>query len=105
VENYLVHTRSEAYQHIEEEVFNKEAEAFLQKTISQLPPQRQKIYALCKIEGLSYEQVATKLGISPATVQDHMVKANRFIKGRLLGNGIASLAGIIGSQLLYEKFF
>ncbi len=105
VENYLAHTRSEAYQHIEEGIFNKETEVFLQKTIAQLPPQRQKVYALCKIEGMSYEQVAVMLGISTTTVQDHIVKANRFIKERMSGTQTAILVVMIVTQLLYGKFF
>jgi len=100
VENYLAHTQAEAYRHVEESVFGKEAEAFLLKTIAQLPKQRQRVYSLCKIEGMSYEQAATALGISITTVQDHIVKANRFIKARFLGDGIAVLAGIIATQLL-----
>ncbi|PPL03537.1 RNA polymerase sigma factor [Parapedobacter indicus] len=105
VENYLSHTRSEAYEHIEEGVFNKETEGFLYKTIAQLPPQRQKVYTLCKIDGMSYEQVAVLLGISTTTVQDHIVKANRFIKDRMSGTQTAILVAMIGAQLLYGKFF
>lgn len=105
VENYLLHTRSEAYDHIEADVFTKETEAYLSQTIAQLPPQRQKIYTLCKVEGMSYEQVATVLGISITTVQDHIVKANRFIKKHLSGAPVMILATLVGHQLLFRIFF
>jgi len=100
VESYLSHSRSEIYRHVEEGMFRRDAEAFLQKTIDALPPQRRKIYTLCKMQEMSYQEVAAVLGISPTTVQDHMVKAHRFIRDRLSGAGIAMLAGFICYQLL-----
>lgn len=100
VGNYLSRTRSEIYRHIEEEIFSREAEVFLQKTINELPPQRLKIYTLCKTQGMTYQEVAAVLGISPTTVQDHMVKAHRFIRDRVSGAGMSVLAGFICVQLL-----
>jgi len=105
VENYLSKTQSELYRHIEEGIFCQEAEIFIQKTISELPPQRLKIYTLCKTQGMTYQEVATVLGISATTVQDHMVKARRFIRDRVVDANIAVLAGVIGSQLFFNNFF
>jgi len=48
--------------------------------LEQLPPQRQRIFKLCKIEGKSYQEVAVNLGISRGTVRDHMFKATKSIK-------------------------
>lgn len=100
VENYLSRTQSEIYRHIEEGIFSREAEAFIQKTINELPPQRLKIYTLCKTQGMTYQEVAATLGISPTTVQDHMVKARRFIRDRVSNADMAVIAGFICSQLL-----
>lgn len=70
----------------------KETELLLQEAIGELPAQRQRIFRLCKIDGLSYRQVAEQLGISEATVRDHIVKANKFIKDRLIqGGGYSAL--------------
>ncbi len=70
----------------------KETEVLLQEAIGELPAQRQRIFRLCKIDGLSYRQIAEQLGISEATVRDHIVKANKFIKDRLLqGGGYSAL--------------
>src|SRR5262245_35346446 len=46
----------------------------LEEAIAGLPPQRRRVFTLCKIEGLSYEDAGRQLGISPSTVNDHIVK-------------------------------
>lgn len=59
-----------------QETYEKQARA----AFEQLPPVRRKVFELAKIEGLSYQQIAEQLNISPGTVSDHIVKANRFLK-------------------------
>lgn len=100
VGNYLSRNHSEIYRHIEEGIFDRETDVFLQQTIAKLPPKRRKIYTLCKIQEMSYQEVATTLGISRTTVQDHMVKAHRFIRNRLSDADIAIVAGFICFQLI-----
>ena len=53
---------------------------FALQAIENLPPQRQIIFRMCKIEGRSHEEVAERLGISKGTVRDHMLKASRYVK-------------------------
>lgn len=55
-------------------------EGILQAAITRLPPQRQKVFRLCREEGKSYEEVATELNISRHTVKEHMVLAMKSIK-------------------------
>ncbi|WP_343307816.1 RNA polymerase sigma-70 factor [Chitinophaga niabensis] len=43
--------------------------------INQLPPQRRHIFRLNKIEGLSYPEIAQRLGISEKTVKNHVYRA------------------------------
>lgn len=74
----------ESYQHIERWVDEKENKAILEKAIAQLPPKRQQIYQLRKLEGYSYDQIGEMLGISPSTVNDHIVKASKIVKEYLL---------------------
>lgn len=52
----------------------------LQSAINRLPPQRQKVFRLCREEGRTYEQVADELGISRNTVKEHMVLAMKLIR-------------------------
>ncbi|WP_140939013.1 RNA polymerase sigma factor [Sphingobacterium lumbrici] len=51
----------------------------LMRTIDKLPPQRQLVFKLCKLEGKSYAEVSELLKVSEAAVNDHITKANRFI--------------------------
>ena len=61
-------------------------EKIAQEALTQLPPQRRQVFELAKIEGLSYQQIAQKLNISPGTVSDHIVKANRFLREYVKNN-------------------
>jgi RNA polymerase sigma-70 factor (family 1) len=68
----------------EENSNTSDLEKVAQQALEQLPPQRQIIFKLCKIEGQSYKQVALNLGISDGTVRDHMFKAIKAIRRYLL---------------------
>ncbi len=80
VQDYVRQHLSEGYTHIEEELDYRESEAWLSSTIEKLPPQRKLIFKLCKVEGKSYTEVSELLGISTSTINDHIVKATKFIK-------------------------
>lgn len=53
------------------------------RIIEQLPEKRKEIFKLCREEGLSYKEIAEKLGISVKTVEDHIMHANRFLRKHL----------------------
>jgi len=80
LQEQLIKSGSELYNHLDDMIDFKESRDQLQKVISSLPPQRQKIYKLCKIEGMSYDEVALLLGVSTSTINDHIVKATKTIK-------------------------
>ncbi len=42
-----------------------------------LPPQRQLVFRLNRLDGLSYREIARKLKLSQSTVQNHMTQATR----------------------------
>ncbi|WP_276500106.1 RNA polymerase sigma factor [Terrimonas pollutisoli] len=48
--------------------------------IDQLPPTRKKVFMLSRLEGKSYEEIGTELGISRNGVKDHIVKALNFLR-------------------------
>ena len=54
--------------------------AILQKAIEGLPPQRQQVFRLCKLEGKSYKEVSELLQISVSTISDHIVKGTKYIR-------------------------
>lgn len=66
---------------VEEELNRSEEEAaMLDKAIELLPPQRQQVFRLCKLEGKTYKEVSELLNISVSTISDHIVKATKAIK-------------------------
>jgi len=83
---YLIASGTELYHHLDDLINYKDSQEQLNQAIALLPPQRQKIYSLCKIEGKSYEEVSILLGISTSTINDHMVKASRVIKSHFFGS-------------------
>jgi RNA polymerase sigma-70 factor (ECF subfamily) len=52
----------------------------LERAIEQLPPQRKKVFLLCKVQGKTYAEAASELQISHYTVKEHVTKASRFIR-------------------------
>jgi RNA polymerase sigma-70 factor (ECF subfamily) len=51
----------------------------LQSAINALPPQRQKVFRLCREQGKTYKEVAIQLNISPNTVKEHMILATKSV--------------------------
>ncbi len=72
---------SELYMHVEEDLFLKETSEMLNKAINNLPSQQKLVFTLCKLEGKSYEDASVALGISTSTINGHIVKATRSVKG------------------------
>lgn len=54
--------------------------AILNNAIEHLPVQQKKAYKLVRQEGYSYKKAAESMGISPLTVKEYLVKANRSIR-------------------------
>ena len=59
----------------------------LKTAIDALPPQRKRIFILCREEGRTYKEVSVLLKISPHTVKEHMVLATKSIKDYLTRHG------------------
>lgn len=59
---------------------HNEINTLIQTAISQLPPQRKRIFEMSRNEGLTYEAIAAQLGISRETVKVQMVKALSFLR-------------------------
>jgi RNA polymerase sigma-70 factor (family 1) len=78
--SHLSLVSTELYSNTDEATDLKDTELLLSQAIDALPAQRKKVYLLCKIEGKSYQQVSELLGISTATVRDHIVKATKTVK-------------------------
>lgn len=78
---------------------DKAYEQLLNEAVKHLPPQRQRVFQLCRIEGMSYAEVSQQLGISHNTIKQHMTEAMRFIREYLHKNGDVVLGILLFSQL------
>ena len=68
----------------DDELIYRELTELYEKALQELPPQRQKIFRLRKIEGLSNKQVAEICGISVKMVEKQMTLALNFLKQKLI---------------------
>lgn len=57
-----------------------EADRELFRVIDLLPAQRKRVFILCKLEKKSYAEVSKMLQVSEAAINDHITRANKFIK-------------------------
>jgi RNA polymerase sigma-70 factor (family 1) len=69
----------------------KEAYRMLLEGIERLTPQQKLVFTMSRLEGLSHEEIAQRLGLSKNTVKVHMVIALNFLRGWLRQLGYLSL--------------
>ncbi|TJZ61514.1 RNA polymerase sigma-70 factor [Sphingobacterium olei] len=86
VEKELAASWKEARNTTDDTIFYNEAQRILDRAINQLTPQQRKVYICCHMEGCSYEEVASRLGLSKLTVQTHMKQALRSIRQFVIQN-------------------
>lgn len=68
----------------------RETQRMIDQAVYRLPQQRKLIYTL-RQDGMSYDEIAAKLGISVNTVRNQLIAAGKFIRSFLMENGISSL--------------
>ncbi len=98
---YVIEARDEAYNHVEDHVLYNEAKQELWRAINLLPPKRREVFVLCKLEYKTYDEVGKLLQISPHTVNDHVKKANIFIKRYLTKRAEAGTVLMLFGGLLF----
>ena len=75
-----VPSNKESVNTTEEMIWAHESENLVSQAIAKLPPQQQMVFKLSKQEGLSREDIACQLHISPNTVKNHLSNAIKFIQ-------------------------
>lgn len=58
----------------------KDYQLLTEQAVAILPPQRQKIFRMSREEGLTHEEIATCLNLSPKTVNNHLTLALQSIR-------------------------
>ena len=64
----------------EETILANECHDLISRAVAKLPPQQKLVFKLSKQEGMSREDVARQLEISPNTVKNHLADALKFIR-------------------------
>jgi len=75
----------------EETILENNLAALVDEAVAQLPAQQQLIFKLSRDQGLTYEEIAIKLGISKNTVKNHLVSALKTLKVKLARHGFPTL--------------
>lgn len=68
---------------IEEELEASELSKYIETLILQLSPRCQEVFRLSREQGLTYKEIAERLGLSERTVEHHISDALKFMKKKI----------------------
>ncbi len=85
----------------EERMHLRESSALIKRALAMLPEQKQKIFSMCREEGMSHEQVALEMGLSKSRVKNIMVEILKYVKIFLAQNSV--ILGLIAGFCLFFK--
>lgn len=81
-ENFRVQSNTDVSE-VETKLMTAEYDKYFTTLISQLPQMQKQVFHFAKIDGLSHNEIATRLNISPLTVKTHIARAMEKIKKSL----------------------
>ena len=61
-------------------IFSDEIQQILNETLEKMPQKTRRIFFLNRFEGLSYNEIALKMDVSPKTIEFHISKALRALR-------------------------
>lgn len=71
---------------VEQQMIRKSEYDQLKDAIEKLSPKCRKVFILRKLEGLSYNEISQKMGISKAAVEQHVVRGLKACRFELIRN-------------------
>ncbi len=82
IDNYTAFARNQTLDYIssDEIVIARETELLIQIAVSRMPDQRRRVFVMSREEGLSNDEIATRLDISKHTVDNHLAAAKKTLK-------------------------
>jgi RNA polymerase sigma-70 factor (ECF subfamily) len=81
-ENHLNFFTKPSESPADEYLLFQETQEIIETILNGLPPKRKEIFLLQKVDGLSRQEIADKLGISVITVDHQLFKANKYVKDK-----------------------
>src|SRR5690606_42037212 len=91
----LLSVSQQTYERSEKEIDIKDNKKLLYDLLDILPPKRNHIFILCKIEGKTYEDVSQILNVSHNTINDHIYKANLTLKKYCIDKNVLASAALL----------
>ncbi|WP_343692906.1 sigma-70 family RNA polymerase sigma factor [Chitinophaga sp.] len=86
---------------IEESLDQSEAKQLLDAALNKLTPRQREVYIMHKIDGLSYQEISSRLNISASAINHHIQEANKQLRNILRSNYIYLFAVLI--PIFFEK--
>lgn len=87
---------------VDEEIAFNELKGSLEKALDKLTPTQKQIFNLSRFEGLSHQEIACKLSISPNTVKNHMVAALKSLRLYLQENQYLGIVIFLGYEFIFD---
>jgi len=75
-------------------IIYKEYTTMLEEVLDELPPRQKEVFQLSRLNGLTHDEIATRLNISNKTVRNHLFEALQYIRARINTDSI-TLMGIL----------
>lgn len=69
-----------------------ELKTLLDQIYSSLPPVRQKVFVMSRLQGLSNPEIASQLNTSTSNIENHLNKALNYIREKLKGHEVVYVA-------------
>lgn len=86
---------------IEESLNQSEAKELLHAALNKLTPRQREVYTMHKIDGLSYQEISSRLNISASAINHHIQEANKQLRNILKSNYIYLIAVLV--PVFFEK--
>lgn len=96
----LTLTQQNWHTDVEDRLLQKETQRTYTTAYMRLPEKQQAVYRLSREQGLSRDEIACQLSISPNTVKNHLLKAVQFMKEHIQTYGL-----FIALFVVYNLFF
>ncbi|MBO9730736.1 MAG: sigma-70 family RNA polymerase sigma factor [Chitinophaga sp.] len=86
---------------IEDSLNQSEAKELLYAALNKLTPRQREVYTMHKIDGLSYQEISSRLNISASAINHHIQEANKQLRNILRSNYIYLIAALV--PVFFEK--